>query len=98
MYSERGSNFEIRDGFKIRFHKNLSGGHTRWCCSVKSCSAYMKKNSLGDVTEEKRVQTSPLPRGAPWVTLNGLRGRNWATTGEGTFSIGTQSGNLFFGH
>ena len=53
MYSERGSKFEIRDGFKICFHKNLSDGHTRWCCAMKSCSAYMKKNSLGDVTEEK---------------------------------------------
>jgi len=46
---------KYKKGFEIRFHKNLSGGQTQWCCSVKTYPAYMKKNSLGDITEEKLI-------------------------------------------
>lgn len=58
MLSERGNKIMLVDNYKIRFQKKLSNG-TRWCCTKKDCSAFLKKDSSGEITEQKLVHNHP---------------------------------------
>lgn len=52
IVSERGKNLIVLDGYKYRFHKQLTNGVKRWVCSVsgnKKCPAYLKTEGKSDV-------------------------------------------------
>ena len=55
MYSEKGKELILIDRFKFRFHKNLTNDLQRWVCTTKTCTAYIRRDSSGKITEDKAV-------------------------------------------
>ena len=45
MYSKRGAELKVIDGFKLRFHKFLANDVERWVCTQKMCKAFLKVQS-----------------------------------------------------
>lgn len=45
MYSKRGAELKVIDGYKLRFHKFLANEVERWVCTQKNCKTYMKVRS-----------------------------------------------------
>ena len=40
MFSKRGAELKVIDGFKLRFHKFLTNEVERWVCTQKTCTAF----------------------------------------------------------
>jgi len=51
MISECGAKIDVINGSKIWFQRELADG-SRWCCTRKTCRAYLKKDIAGNVTDE----------------------------------------------
>ncbi|CAH1115248.1 unnamed protein product [Psylliodes chrysocephalus] len=54
ILSEKGKELLVLDGYKCRFHKELTGGIKRWVCSVsgnKKCTAYLKTEGKTNIIE-----------------------------------------------
>ena len=51
MFSKRGAELRVINGYKFRLHKLLADDIQRWVCTKKSCKAYMKIDESGDTAE-----------------------------------------------
>lgn len=45
MLSEKNRSIYVIDGYKFRFHKNLKNDIDRYCCTKKTCKAYIHLNN-----------------------------------------------------
>ena len=58
MLSERGRPLKVIDGFKYRWHKQLTNNVQRWACSVKKCKCFLKIDVDGDIIESNTNHTN----------------------------------------
>ena len=56
MYSKRGTELPVVDGYKFRHHKDLANNVQRWMCTKKDCTAYMR---IGDAVEGNQMHNHP---------------------------------------
>lgn len=49
MISERNKSVFVIDGFKFRFHKNVSNNLQRWTCYKNNWESFFKLNELNDL-------------------------------------------------
>ena len=50
MYSKRGKQLRVVDGYKFRWHKNLKDEVERWLCTNKSCTAFIKFSACREIS------------------------------------------------
>ena len=51
VYSEKGKKLYIINEYKFCFHKFLANEEQRWVCTNKTCRAYMRIDSSGNIID-----------------------------------------------
>lgn len=83
MFSAKGKEIKVVDGYKFRFHKRLANGSKWRACTVKSCKAFFRINVQEEVvdwsvdhghsaSDENTTQKERLNNAVKWQAVEDL--------------------------